>query len=88
MNSLPELSRELALGKTTSAKLTHACLENIANAVGEGGRAFIKVYANTSLDAARASDRARAIGQLPSAIAGIPISIKDLFDVRGEVTLA
>ena len=88
MNSLPELSRRLALGETTSEKLTLACLEKIADAEGEGGRAFIKVYADTSLDTARASDRARAIGQLPSAIAGIPISIKDLFDVKGEVTCA
>ena len=88
MNSLLELSRRLALGETTSEKLTLACLEKIADAEGEGGRAFIKVYADTSLDTARASDRARAIGQLPSAIAGIPISIKDLFDVKGEVTCA
>ena len=88
MNSLPELSRDLALGLTTSEKLTHACLENIAIPSGEGARAFIKVCTDSALATARASDVARAMGQLPSAIAGIPISIKDLFDVKGEVTCA
>ena len=88
MNSLAELSRLLALGKTSSEALTRACLENIANVEGEGGRVFIKVYTEAAIESARASDRARAIGLLPSAIAGIPISIKDLFDVKGGVTLA
>ncbi len=88
MRTLPELSRDLALGKTTSEKLVLACLENIADPLGEGARAFIKVYADTALVAARGSDAARAKGQIASAIAGIPISIKDLFDVRGDVTRA
>ena len=88
MRTLPELSRDLALGKTTSEKLVLSCLENIADPLGEGARAFIKVYADTALVAARGSDAARAKGQIASAIAGIPISIKDLFDVRGDVTRA
>ncbi|MCY7387543.1 MAG: amidase [Burkholderiales bacterium] len=88
MRTLPELSRDLALGKTTSEKIVHTCLENIASPAGEGARAFITVYADVALEAARASDIARGKGQIASAIAGIPISIKDLFDVQGEVTRA
>ena len=88
MRTLPDLSRDLALGKTTSEKLVRECLEKIADPVGEGARAFIGVYADTALVAARASDAARASGQIASAIAGIPISIKDLFDVQGDVTRA
>ncbi|MFM7460848.1 MAG: amidase, partial [Burkholderiales bacterium] len=38
--------------------------------------------------AAIAADKARARGEVTSLIAGIPISIKDLFDVAGEVTRA
>ena len=88
MKTLPELSRDLALGKTTSEKLVQSCLERIAAPSGEGAKAFIKVYADAALAAARASDTARANGQIASMIAGIPISIKDLFDVGGEVTRA
>ena len=88
MKTLPELSRDLALGKTTSEKLVQSCLERIAAPSGEGAKAFIKVYADTALAAARDSDAARAAGQIASVIAGIPISIKDLFDVSGDVTRA
>ena len=88
MKTLPDLSRDLALGKTTSEKLVRDCLEKIADPAGEGARAFIAVYADAALDAARVSDGARALGRVASPIAGIPISIKDLFDLQGEVTRA
>ena len=88
MKTLPALSCDLADGKTTSEKLTRQCLEKIADPAGEGARAFIKIYADDAINAARASDAARAAGQVASVIAGIPISIKDLFDVEGDVTRA
>jgi aspartyl-tRNA(Asn)/glutamyl-tRNA(Gln) amidotransferase subunit A len=46
------------------------------------------VYREAALAAACASDDLRAHGVVPSLLAGVPISIKDLFDVRGDVTLA
>ena len=88
MKTLPELSHALASGKTSSEILVRACLDRIADPAGEGARAFIKVYADAALAAARASDTARAGGQIPSVLAGIPISIKDLFDIGGEITRA
>ncbi len=88
MKTLPELSSDLALGNTTSEELVRACLENIADPAGEGARVFIKIYTDAALASARASDAARACGQVASKIAGIPISIKDLFDIEGDVTRA
>jgi aspartyl-tRNA(Asn)/glutamyl-tRNA(Gln) amidotransferase subunit A len=88
MKTLPELAHALATGKTNSEKLVHSCLERIADPAGEGARAFIKVYADSALAAARGSDVARSTGQVASPLAGIPISIKDLFDIGGEVTRA
>jgi aspartyl-tRNA(Asn)/glutamyl-tRNA(Gln) amidotransferase subunit A len=88
MKTLRELSLDLATGKVTSEGLVHGCLENIADPAGEGARAFIAVYAESALVAARASDAARAARQVPSPLAGIPISVKDLFDIGGEVTRA
>lgn len=88
MKPLSELSHDLARGNISSEQLVRNCLENIADPVGEGSRVFIKVYADAALAAARASDTARAIGKIASPLAGIPISIKDLFDVAGDVTRA
>ncbi|MEQ1518061.1 MAG: amidase [Usitatibacteraceae bacterium] len=88
MKTLPELSLDLAQGKTTSEKLVRACLESIAEPAGEGARAFIKVHAESALAAAVASDTARRYGLIASPIAGIPISVKDLFDIQGDVTRA
>lgn len=88
MKTLNALAAELDEGKTTSEKLTLACLEKIADPAGEGQRAFIKVYAEAAIATARASDMQRTNGLVASPLAGIPISIKDLFDVAGDVTRA
>ena len=88
MSTLPELSRALAAGETTSEQLTTTALARIADVSGEGGRAFIKVYSDSAMVAARSSDRLRKHGLVASPIAGIPISIKDLFDIQGDVTRA
>src|SRR2546422_308565 len=82
------LAQELAEGKTTSRKLVEAALARIADASGEGGRVFTKVHAQGALLAADASDRLRKEGVVPSPLAGLPVSIKDLFDIAGEVTTA
>lgn len=82
------LARELAEGRTTSRKLVEAALARIADAGGEGGRAFTNVHAQAALLAAQASDRMRKDGIVPSPLAGLPVSIKDLFDISGDVTTA
>jgi aspartyl-tRNA(Asn)/glutamyl-tRNA(Gln) amidotransferase subunit A len=88
MKTLSVLAADLATGKTTSEKLTRECLEKIAEPSGEGQRAFIKVYTESAIACARASDLQRVNGVVASPLAGIPISIKDLFDVAGDVTRA
>jgi aspartyl-tRNA(Asn)/glutamyl-tRNA(Gln) amidotransferase subunit A len=88
MKTILELAAALAAGHATATSLTESCLANIADEHGEGKRAFIKVYAKAALEAARQSDRRREKGEVQSVLEGIPISIKDLFDVKGEVTRA
>src|SRR5215469_5356169 len=82
------LARELATGATTSRKLTERALARAQDPKGEGGRVYVRLFAEAALAEAEASDRLRAHGIVPSALAGIPISIKDLFDVRGLATTA
>lgn len=82
------LARELAEGKATSRSLVEAALARIGDPGGEGARAFTKVNAQSALLAADASDRMRKHGVVPTPLAGLPVSIKDLFDIAGEPTPA
>ena len=87
MQSLSELKAELARGGT-SRSLVEQCLARIADPAGEGSRIFLKVHAADALAAADFHDGLRARGAAPSPFAGIPVSIKDLFDIAGDVTTA
>jgi len=86
--TLATLADDLASGRTSARKLVDGCLAKIADSAGEGARAFVRVDAEAAIEAAEAMDRLREIKAAPSRFAGIPISIKDLFDIRGQVTRA
>jgi aspartyl-tRNA(Asn)/glutamyl-tRNA(Gln) amidotransferase subunit A len=88
MPTILETARALAAGETTSRALTEAALDRAQDPSGEGARVFTRLYAERALAEADASDALRSHGIVPSPLAGVPISIKDLFDVRGETTLA
>jgi aspartyl-tRNA(Asn)/glutamyl-tRNA(Gln) amidotransferase subunit A len=88
MWSVAALQRDLAAGKTSSRKLVEEALARIADPAGEGGRAFMKVYAESARADAEHADRLRKAGVQRSAVDGLPVSVKDLFDVAGEVTRA
>ena len=86
--TITQLAADLAAGRTTSRKLTEEALARIADPKGEGQRAFVKVWKDQALAAAEASDGLRKAGLVPSPLAGIPVSIKNLCDVAGETTLS
>jgi len=86
--TLASLAADLASGATSSRKLVEQCLARIADPAGEGQRAFIHVDKDAALDGADAMDRLRKAKAAPSPFAGIPVSIKDLFDIKGQVTRA
>jgi aspartyl-tRNA(Asn)/glutamyl-tRNA(Gln) amidotransferase subunit A len=86
--SLHELASNLREGKTTSEELTEVALSRIEDPQGEGSRTFTQVYRDQALLAARSSDLLRRAGLRRSVIDGLPISVKDLFDVEGQVTTA
>jgi len=86
--TIQQLAADLAAGRTSSRALTEQALARIADPRGEGGRAFIRVWAEQALAAADASDALRHRGLVPSLLAGLPVSIKNLCDVAEETTLA
>ena len=86
--TLASLAADLAAGATTSRVLVERCLKAIADPKGEGARVFLHVDRDAALAAADAMDGLRKAGAAPSPFAGIPVSIKDLFDIKGQVTKA
>jgi aspartyl-tRNA(Asn)/glutamyl-tRNA(Gln) amidotransferase subunit A len=79
---------QLATQRITSRQLVTECLERISMPTGEGARVFLKVYGEQALATADFYDRMRQQGAHINPFAGIPVSIKDLFDVAGDTTLA
>ena len=88
MPTLATLAAALANGSSSSRSLVEACLEKIEDPAGEGRTTFLHVDRNAVLTQADAMDQLRSSGAAPSPFAGIPISIKDLFDITGQVTRA
>ena len=88
LGTLASLAADLRAGTTTSRALVEECLRRIADAHGEGSRVFTRVYADAARAEADRQDAARRSGTPPSPLAGIPLSVKDLFDVEGDVTAA
>ena len=86
--TLATLAADLDSGATSARKLVEECLARIADPAGEGQRAFIHVDKEAAIEAADAMDRLRKANAAPSPFAGIPVSIKDLFDIKGQVTRA
>ncbi|HJU72439.1 MAG TPA: amidase [Gemmatimonadaceae bacterium] len=86
--TLAALDRDLAHGSTTSRALVEAALVRIADPGGEGSRTFIRVFNKDARAAADVSDGRTKRAEVRRPLEGIPISIKDLCDVAGVVTLA
>jgi aspartyl-tRNA(Asn)/glutamyl-tRNA(Gln) amidotransferase subunit A len=86
--TLASLADDLEGGRTTARKLVDECIARIADPAGEGQRVFIHVDKEAAIEAAEAMDRLRKAKAAPTRFAGIPVSIKDLFDIKGQVTRA
>ena len=86
MKPLSALAQAFHAGTTSAVALTEDALANAGDPSGEGRRVYLKLHADSARTAARACDRLRQAGAKPSPLAGLPFSIKDLFDVKGDVT--
>jgi aspartyl-tRNA(Asn)/glutamyl-tRNA(Gln) amidotransferase subunit A len=85
--TIVELSQLLASQKITSRQLVEQALKAIKDPQGDGLRTFLSVHESEALAAADQVDAQRRAGAKLPALAGIPISIKDLFDEAGVTTL-
>jgi len=78
----------LRRGDITSAALTRQALAAALDPAGQGQVVFTRLYRAEAGRAAAESDARRTRGAALSPLDGVPISIKDLFDVAGEPTMA
>lgn len=69
-------------------QLVDEALSRIHDPAGQGKLVFTRVYDAAAQAAADNADRMHGLGVERHPLAGMPISIKDLFDVKGETTLA
>jgi len=85
--TIGELSRALKGRQTTAEAVLDLCLQRIAER-NPTLNAFITVLEGEAREQARAADREIAAGGYRGPLHGVPISVKDLFDVRGTATTA
>jgi aspartyl-tRNA(Asn)/glutamyl-tRNA(Gln) amidotransferase subunit A len=88
MPSLRQTHAAFALGQVSCQELTERALDKARANDGEGRRVFTQLYQDRALDTARALDRLRKAAVPAAPMAGLVVSIKDLFDEQGHETLA
>lgn len=85
--TIADAAPRLATGQLKSEKLTEECLSQI-EALNPKLNAFITVMADEALKTARAADHDIAGGRYRGPLHGIPVSLKDLVDLKGTKTTA
>ncbi len=85
--TIAQLARGVRAGETTNESVKDSCLTRIAEH-NPTLNAFITVFADEARATARAADREMAQGRHRGPLHGVPISLKDLLDLRGTTTSA
>lgn len=85
--SATELLRQLEAGSVTAEELLRRALERCQRLNG-GLNALVQIEGDRALREASAIDAARARGEPLGALAGLPVTVKEAFHVRGFRTTA
>lgn len=84
MLTIEQAAEALAIGATTA----RALLEESFAAAAQEPKSFITLHQVAARAAADAQDALRRAGRTPGRYAGIPVTVKDLFDEAGRITRA
>ena len=85
-SDIATLRTRISGGELSHEAVVAAALDGASKAAAQ--HVFTRVYADAALAAARHADAAQRAGVTLPALAGLPVSIKDLYDVAGETTMA
>ena len=86
--SVAAMAADLANRDTDAQTLLTTTLAHIDELAVERGNTFTRIYEDTARIEAEFADHLRLNGAVTSPLCGIPVSVKDLCDVRGDVTQA
>ncbi|MBY0525874.1 MAG: amidase [Gemmataceae bacterium] len=92
MSELPwmgvvELARAIAAKKVSPVEVMRAQLARIEKLDGRF-KSYISVFGEQALETARHAEKAATAGQRLGALHGVPVAVKDLYDVQGTPTTA
>ncbi len=88
LSPIANTMESLATRETSSHELVEACLAAAVDTSGQGARTFTRIDADSAMQTADTMDKRRRAGAPQGLLSGLPISIKDLFDVAGQPTPA
>ncbi len=88
MFNIEETNEKLISGEITSEALVQRAFERIEDKNGQGALTFTKLFKEQAIGNAQDYDQRRKNGEPLPAYAGVPITIKDLFDIEGHATTA
>ena len=83
--SLREVAERLRRKEVSPVEVTQACLDRI-QAVEDKLTAFVLLTADPAMAAARQAEREIAAGQWKGELHGVPVALKDLYDIKGLPT--
>jgi len=86
--TLDAWAQEVAAGRVSIRGLVEHCLAKIAENSEDAARVFIELDKDAAYRAADRQDQLRQQGRQASRFAGLPFSVKDLFDIEGQKTRA
>ena len=85
---IDEARADLTSGRRSSGELIDESLRLIDEPQGQGSKAFIRRFDAHARAAATAIDAMLKAGAPTGVLGGLPVSVKDLFDVAGTITTA
>ncbi|MDX1551772.1 MAG: amidase [Marinobacter sp.] len=86
--TLARLLDDMDSDQRTATALLESCLKRIEADDDANAQIYTRRFDNTARAEADAIDRLRAAGLTGGQLAGLPIALKALFDVKGEITHA
>ncbi|HEV8020927.1 MAG TPA: amidase [Candidatus Lustribacter sp.] len=83
-----DIARFAGAPDASSRELVESCLNRASDPNGTGAVTFIRRFDEQARALAASSDRMRRGGAPLLPLSGVPVSVKDLFDIAGSVTTA
>ena len=83
--TINDVSKRIEAGQICPEDLTHFYLEKISSDP-KSKDVFTEVLKNSAIDSARESKKRNKTGMRKGVLDGIPISVKDLADIKGHLT--